>query len=117
MTAHDGMTPEKLFGLVAGQRCTAVLLTLPGGETAGDGDSAGGGDSAVDAVRVFEDLASVGLSFPDVCPPPMEPCFRENPAALADVLSYFNPNAIVLVALPESACLLAYGGARFHLAG
>ena len=66
----------------------------------------------VDAVRVFEDLASVGLSFPDMCPPRMEPFLRENPAALADGLSYFNPNAIVLVALPRSACLLAYGGAR-----
>ena len=66
----------------------------------------------VDAVRVFEDLASVGLSFPDLIPPRMEPRFRENPAALADVLSYFHPSSIVLVALPQSACLLAYGGAR-----
>ena len=30
----------------------------------------------VDAVRVFEDLASVGNSFPDACPAGMQPFYR-----------------------------------------
>ena len=34
LPARDAMTPEKLFALVAGESCAAVLLTLPGGDSA-----------------------------------------------------------------------------------